>query len=295
MYIKSPLNYVGGKYSLLNDILPCFPDNINNFVDLFTGGLNVGINVTANTIYANDQIDYLIEMYEYFQKTGIDEIVSSIYCVIGEYKLSQTNAGGYIQLRKDYNSNQTPLYLFILTCYSFNNHIRFNNSHEFNMPFGLDRSSFNPSIEKNLVQFISAIKHKNLVFSTGDFRRFDFSPLVPGDLVYCDPPYLISVGPYNDGKRGFGDWHEQEEHDLLALLDSLNQQGINFALSNVLYHKGDANDTLIEWSKKYNVTYLDKEYANCNYHIKNKDGVTVEVLITNYEVPNKPLKQYRLF
>lgn len=295
MYIKSPLNYTGGKYSLLNDILPCFPDNLNNFVDLFTGGLNVGINVTANTIYANDQIDYLIEMYEYFQNTDIDEIIQTIYGVIQKYGLSQTNADAYNQLRRDYNNNKSPLMLFVLTCYSFNNHIRFNNSHQFNMPFGADRSSFNPSIEKNLIQFISAIKHKNFIFSTGDFRNFDFSPLVPGDLVYCDPPYLISVGPYNDGKRGFGDWHEQEEIDLLNLLDDLNSKGINFALSNVLYHKGDANNTLIEWSKKYNITYLDKEYSNCNYHIKNKDGVTVEVLVTNYAVPNKPLKQFSLF
>ena len=293
MYIHSPLNYTGGKYSLLNDILPCFPDNLNNFVDLFTGGLNVGINVTANTIYANDQIDYLIEMYEYFQKTDIDEILSDIYRVIDEYKLVPGEIESYHKLRSDYNSNQTPLKLFVLTCYCFNHLIRFNNSHEFNTSVGL--SGYNSDIEKNLLQFLSALKHKNFIFSTGDFRNFDFSPLVPGDLVYCDPPYLISVGPYNDGKRGFGDWHEQEETDLLNLLDDLNAKGIYFALSNVLYHKGEANTTLIEWSKKYNITYLDKEYSNCNYHIKNKDGVTVEVLVTNYEVPNKPLKQFSLF
>ena len=38
-YIKSPLNYVGGKYKLLNEIIPLFPENINTFVDLFGGGL----------------------------------------------------------------------------------------------------------------------------------------------------------------------------------------------------------------------------------------------------------------
>ena len=48
--IKSPLNYVGGKYKLLPQILPLFPDNINTFVDLFGGGFNVGINVKANKI-----------------------------------------------------------------------------------------------------------------------------------------------------------------------------------------------------------------------------------------------------
>ena len=44
-YVKSPLNYIGGKYKLLPEILPLFPENIGNFVDLFGGGFNVGANV----------------------------------------------------------------------------------------------------------------------------------------------------------------------------------------------------------------------------------------------------------
>lgn len=47
MYIKSPLIYNGGKYKLLPQIMPNFPSECNTFVDLFTGGLNVGINVNA--------------------------------------------------------------------------------------------------------------------------------------------------------------------------------------------------------------------------------------------------------
>ena len=38
----------------------------------------------------------------------------------------------------------------------------------------------------------------------------------------------------------------------------------------------------IDWSKKYHITCIDKSYANCNYHFKDRDAVTVEVLITNY-------------
>lgn len=38
-YIKSPLNYVGGKYKLLNDIIPMFPSEIGTFVDVFAGGV----------------------------------------------------------------------------------------------------------------------------------------------------------------------------------------------------------------------------------------------------------------
>src|SRR5699024_3366332 len=53
-YIKSPLNYIGGKYKLLEQIIPLFPNDINIFLDLFSGGANVGINVKANKYIFND-------------------------------------------------------------------------------------------------------------------------------------------------------------------------------------------------------------------------------------------------
>ena len=123
---------------------------------------------------------------------------------------------------------------------------------------------------------------------------FDFSRLNTGDLVYCDPPYLITTGSYNDGKRGFKDWTIKEELELLSLLDELNKQGIYFALSNVFTHKGLTNDNLIEWSKKYNVNFIDKSYANCSYHFKNRATKTIEVLVTNYEWEEPKCEQLTL-
>ena len=283
MYIKSPLNYTGGKYKLLPQIMSSFPPKCDTFVDLFTGGLNVGINVNAKTIYANDRIPYLIEMYHLFQNTNTEELIINIKNIIDEYKLSKTNIDGYNRLREDYNNSKDSLKLFVLTCYSFNHQIRFNNSFKFNTSFGKERSSYNNNIEKHLREFCEALQRKKIVLTNTDFREFDFSILKAGDMVYCDPPYLITTGAYNDGKRGFGDWTQEDDDALLKLLDRLNERKIKFALSNVFYHKGEANEKLIEWSKKYIVTYLDKTYSNCNYHIKERDTKTVEVLVTNYE------------
>ena len=293
-YIKSPMNYTGGKYKILQHIIPSFPEKMKNFVDLFAGGFNVGINVNAETIYANDQITYLIDLYRLFQNTDINILLSSIKERINEFGLSQTNLDGYNALRSEYNKTRGLLDLFVLTCYSFNHQIRFNSHHEFNTPFGKDRSSFNDSIEKNLISFCSMLHKKNIVFSTGDFRSFDFSLLQPGDVVYCDPPYLITTGSYNDGKRGFKDWTVEEDTALLALLDSLNSKGILFALSNVFAHKGQTNDALIEWSKQYTVDYIDKTYANCSYHFKDRETKTIEVLITNYGWKERKWEQMTL-
>lgn len=282
-YIKSPLNYTGGKYKILEPIFDIFPQNIGTFVDLFAGGFNVGINVEAEKIICNDQINYLLELYEFFSEHEIDKVISEIKRRIEEFNLSQQNAEGYNALRDRYNETKDIVDFFVLTCYAFNHQIRFNNSQKFNTPFGKDRSSYNSSIENNLIRFCAALRKKNIVFSNTDFLGVDLSELGAEDLVYCDPPYLISTGSYNDGKRGFKDWTPVEEQQLLDLLDRLNEQGTRFALSNVLYHKGLSNDLLIEWSKKYHVYYIDKTYANCSYQFKDRNAKTVEVVITNFE------------
>ena len=281
-YIKSPLNYTGGKYKILDEIIPGFPKQINKFVDLFAGGLNVGINVDASTIYVNDQISYLIDLYVFFRESNINELIDNIKNRIHEFQLSDENSEGYLNLRRAYNISKQILDLFILTCYSFNHQIRFNSKHKFNTPFGKSRSSYNCSIERNLIKFVSALQNKNIVFSNVDFTKFDFELLSPGDLVYCDPPYLITTGSYNDGKRGFHDWTEKEDGELLDLLDALNERGVFFSLSNVFYHKNNSNNRLIEWSKKYTTEYIDKSYSNCSYHFKDRNSKTVEVLISNY-------------
>ena len=284
-YIKSPLNYTGGKYRLLNRILPVFPQEYDRFVDLFAGGFNVGINVDAPVIYANDQITYLIELYEFFRSTPVEIILGLIPERIARFELSDQNVEGYLALRREYNRTGQPIDLFVLACYSFNHQIRFNQKHELNIPFGRNRSAYNPSIEANLLRFVAALQQKDIRFSTRDFLSFDFSVLQPGDLVYCDPPYLISNGSYNDGRRGFKDWTPVEDRQLLGLLDDLDRAGIRFALSNVLTHKGLRNEELIRWSQRYHVLHLEQSYANCSYHAKDRSGNTEEVLITNYAPP----------
>lgn len=281
-YIKSPLNYIGGKYRTLPQLLSFFPQKINTFVDLFAGGLNVGLNVAANRIIFNDHNKYLVEMFTIFSKQSEEDTLAAIKERINKYQLSLVNAGGYNKLRADYNDSRDPIDLFVLTCYAFNHQIRYNKKHEFNTPFGKERSSFNKNIEKNLINFIRALKSKNIDFECQDFNKFNFTRLFSADLVYCDPPYLITTGSYNDGKRGFKNWTKQEERELLALLDGLHLQGIKFALSNVLEHKGVRNELLTSWSSRYKVNFIDIDYSNCNYQFKAKDQKTIEVLITNF-------------
>jgi len=279
-YIKSPLNYIGGKYKLLPQLMPIFPDRIGTFVDLFAGGCNVGININADKVICNDMNTKIIDMFKEFQKIETEEILRHIEDRIAEYSLSKENEAGFICFRKYYNSTKNPLDLYTLTCYSFNYQFRFNNNLEYNNPFGRHRSQFSENMRSNLLAFLERIKTKRIIFTAQEFNAFDMSELSFNDMVYCDPPYLITTGSYNDGNRGFKDWKETQEIELYELLDKLDAQGVKFALSNVLSHKGISNKILLDWCDKYTVTHIENDYSNSSYNTRK--GESEEVLITNF-------------
>lgn len=274
------MNYIGGKYKLLPQILPLFPQKINTFVDMFAGGLDVSLNVDANNIICNDINNYVISIYQEMQQYQLDTLLQNIQNIIITYNLNKTNKEGYMTLRSRYNETHNPLELFVLVCFGFNHQFRFNNRGEFNNPFGINRSSYNRQIETNLI----GLHHKinTMTFTANHFRQLDLQDLQAGDFVYADPPYLISCGSYNDGKRGFEGWNEQDDLALFDILDNLNNRQIKFALSNVIEHKGKLNENLNKWSEKYHTHFLNANYSNSSYQFKDKETRTKEVLITNY-------------
>ena len=157
--IQSPLNYIGGKFKLLPQILPLFPENIDIFVDLFCGGANVGINVPSKSTILNDTNDNLTLMFSMFKNLG-NEFLLLLDEIINEYGLSQSykygydyykcnstiglakyNKKGFLKLREDFNNSKDTGYyhyamLYTLILYSFNNQIRFNSNGQFNLPVG---------------------------------------------------------------------------------------------------------------------------------------------------------------
>ena len=283
-YSKSPLNYIGGKFKMLPTITKFFPQNINIMYDLFAGGCDVCTNVTANKIYANDINYFVIEIYKTFQQMDTDSLLNAIDEIITHWQLNMYDNEGFLQLRQHYNKtpieSRNPIELYVLVCFSFNYQFRFNNNHDFNNPFGRNRSSFNSTIRKNLITFHGKIK--DILFSSKNFQTLDLSFLSAGDFVYADPPYRITTATYNDGKRGFEGWKLDDDLILFGLLDELDSNGVKFAMSNVVEHKGCENKELRQWMEKYFVHEISYNYNNSNYQTRNKNFSTREILITNY-------------
>lgn len=300
-FVKSPLNYTGGKHKLLPQLFEKFPSKIETFVDLFGGGFNVGANIEANTIIYNDNQKEVVRLIKLLNKYSHRVISNRIENNIKKYNLSNTieygydyygcnsnsgvgkyNRKNYYKMRDDYNKIKTfnenkDFLLLTLIIFSFNNQIRFNNNGDFNMPVG--KRDFNSSTRKNLKEFSSMLKNKNVEIYNKDFSKIDLTKYEE-PFVYCDPPYILGMAAYNENNG----WNIKYERRLLNYLKELNEKGISFALSNVLEHKGQIHEELKQWAEEnyFNIIYIKSNYNNSNYQKKNKKDVTREVLITNY-------------
>lgn len=301
--IPSPLNYIGGKYKLLPQILPLFPEFSGTFIDLFCGGCNVGINVNADKVILNDTDENLRYLYNTFKNMDKDVLLKMIEDIIEKYGLSRSDIYGYehygcesakglgeynkqpyLKLREDFNEHTNFDYyyyaiLYVLIVYSFNNQIRFNSNGKFNLPVG--KRDYNTKMQKKLSDFIDRLKEGNYIITSTDFEVFSLDGYGENDFIYADPPYLITCATYNEQ----GGWNEDKERALYKFLDKANEQGIRFALSNVLRSKGKENVILLKWledNPQYRTISLDYNYSNSNYQTKDKISGSEEVLIVNY-------------
>ena len=85
----------------------------------------------------------------------------------------------------------------------------------------------------------------DLTFYNMDFQDFveSVNP-AKDDFVYMDPPYLITFSEYNKL------WNDDSEMRLINYLDKLDERGVRFAVSNVLWHRKRYNGTFNEWAQR---------------------------------------------
>ena len=295
---RSPLFYVGDKYKLITEIKTHFPQHIGRLIEPFVGGGSVFMNVDANEFLLNDIDSFVISIHRmlcsYVDRE--DEFFKEFFDIVKKYNLSLSykentvpkelkesfpktyfakyNKEAYSQLRDDFNKGgkQDIMQLYALLIYGFNRMLRFNKKGDFNLPVG--NVDFNQNTYNAIVDYFTLLKEKNTVWYNEDFRVFlnniDYRE---DDLVYLDPPYLITFSEYNKL------WNEETERELLNLLDDLNKRNIKFAISNVTHYKGKVNDLFLDWSKHYNSSPIKSNYISFNDNtVKNFN----EVLVTNF-------------
>jgi adenine-specific DNA-methyltransferase len=274
---ESPLNYIGNKSLIVPAIKEQLPRNITNFIDVFGGGLNVGINISANNIVYNDINTFAKQLVESFQQFDTYEYLMYIQKIIKRFDLKAANRNAYSNARNYYNSlppmQRDPRLLFTIIMYGYQQQIRFNSRYNFNNPVGM--RWFNDCVLEKMISFSRELKNKNITFKCGDFCDAIHN-MSSGVFVYMDPPYRLTNGSYNDGKRGFEGWTINHERKLCEYAETLDNKGIHFMISYVLAYRGKTNKEFKEWCEKhgYNITEVD---------ITSRRRPRKEVLITNYE------------
>lgn len=294
---RSPFFYVGDKFKLVPQLKENFPKDIDRFIEPFCGGGSVFLNTDANEYLLNDIDSYMIKLHRYLisNSADTDAFWDELKANIEKYNLSATfmgrdipkeyrkefvktyfakyNKDAYMKLRSDFNDDKDNiLLLYMLLIYGFNRMLRFNGKGDFNLPVG--NVDFNNNVVDALNSYFDYVTGKNIKLFNMDFQDFvETVQPTSKDLVYLDPPYLITFSEYNKL------WNEDSEMRLISYLDELNARGVRFAVSNVLWHRKRYNGTFNQWAQKYNIVRIQSNYIS--YH-DNTEKDSIEVLVKNY-------------
>ena len=228
MHTKPFLKWAGGKYRTLSKILRELPTGAR-FVEPFAGSCAVYLNVDFPRALICDLNSDLISLYRHIQQEGEDFIA---YCA--SYFTPENNTrSGYMTLRDRLNvsseARERAALLLYVNRHAFNGLIRYNSRGGFNVPFGKYKKPYFPV--KELRAFYCKTHSTATEFLASDFRAV-FARLEPGDVVYCDPPYVPLSRTAGFTAYAGGGFHARDQHDLAALAEEAWQKGIHVIVSN---------------------------------------------------------------
>lgn len=296
--IRSPFFYVGDKYKLMPQLKQLMPKNIEQYIEPFVGGGSSFLNSKGTSYMLNDVDSYVVELHRQVGSyTGkAEELFEELFDIIDFYGLScsyrgicvpeemkkkyvktyysKYNKDAYIRMRKDFNEKKDDfLRLYLLLIYGFNHMIRFNGKGDFNLPVG--NVDFNNNVYQALNNYLEFVGEHEIEFFNMDYISFlEKIKFGKNSYVFLDPPYLISMSEYNKL------WNDKKEDELCEYLDSLNDRGIKFGITNLITHKGKVNKRFLDWSKKYCAYDVKSNYISFNDNTIKADSQ--EVFVTNY-------------
>ncbi len=226
--IKPFLKWAGGKFRLLGRILPELSDG-RRYVEPFSGSAVVYLNRPSPHAVVNDVNADLVALYVHLQEEG----EAFITYAAGFFSAENNTRAAFHSLRDQFNrtgdARKRAALLLYLNRHAFNGLIRYNAGGGYNVPFGSYRAPRFPLEEMR--HFCKRTSQGQTAFTCRDFRDV-FADLEPGDVVYCDPPYVpLSATANFTGYTGksFG---PKDQRDLAHLARNACKNGITVVLSN---------------------------------------------------------------
>lgn len=222
------LKYRGGKSREIPRFLQYIPDDFNRYIEPFFGGGAVYFYLEPDNAIINDLNTRLMTFYQELRnnypemRKQLDELQSLYEKNQKEYKRLKTlspnervpnaNEELYYKMRELFNHPNGEfldgvLYFFInKTAYS--GMIRYNNSGEYNVPFGRYPNLNTRLITEQHSELLQRTELYNL-----DYKKI-FDMAQEDDFIFLDPPYDCVFNDYGniDMMNGF----DEEQHRRLA-------------------------------------------------------------------------------
>lgn len=278
------LKYRGGKSREIPRFLKYIPDDFNRYIEPFFGGGAVFFYLEPNDAIINDVNARLVTFYKQL-RDNYPEMRSQLDALQIQYEKNQTeykknkslepdkhvinpNEELYYNMRKLFNHPDDTfldgvLYFFInKTAYS--GMIRYNNSGEYNVPFGRY-----PNFNTNLVtEQHSKLLQQAKLYNVDYSRIFDMAE--ENDFIFLDPPYDCVFNDYGniDMMNGF----DEGEHRRLAEdFRNLHCRAL------MIIGKTPLTEEL------YGEYIYDEYYKNYSVNIKNRfNNNKMHIVVKNY-------------
>ncbi len=241
--MKPFLKWAGGKYRLAGRIRAILPAGLR-LIEPFVGSGAVFLNVDYDAYLLADINADLMGMYQTLQTHGVKFIAHCRTFFTPENNTSER----YYALRDEFNATKNPwrksaLFLY-LNRHGYNGLVRYNSCGRYNVPFGRYTRPYFP--EREMEYF--AAHAQRATFLCADFRTI-MDQARPGDVVYCDPPYVPLSATANFTGYAASGFTLNDQQDLVNLVKALVRRGIPVLVSN---HDTEetarlyANATLVE-------------------------------------------------
>ncbi len=224
--LRAFLKWAGSKYNCLKQIIPLLPP-ARRLIEPFGGSGVVFLNTNYPSYLLAETNHDLIDIFTTLQCKGETFID---FCQ-HYFQLENNCDEQYYKLRREFNELEqselkSALFLY-LNRHGYNGLCRYNSKGIYNVPFGLHSKPYFPRNEMGIFYQQS----QKVQFLLSDFRK-TFEMAEPGDVLYCDPPYV----PYVENTRTFtytqNVFSLDDQMELAELARQTAAKGIPVIISN---------------------------------------------------------------
>ena len=285
--MASYLKWAGSKNSVLNILLPLFPEDYNKYIEPFLGSASVffGLYEQMEQDYFHDKFPkailndvnpWLINCHKQV-RSDPEKFIE--HCVRIEQEYADNPKDYYFDIRSKFQAlsegNDLALraaQFMLINKACFNGLWRVNKSDQFNVPWN---KKSRVSLKSN-IRACSRLLNNHASIHNEEFDIFLIKHVGSGDFVFLDPPYVPASDTANFTSYTSEKWDDEKTYLLRDVLDEIDRLGAKFMMTN------STSPMVLDLFGKWNVrTMKVHRFIKAIKSDENRNKIN-ETIITNY-------------